>query len=472
MIRHAVLLCIVLTYAGAEEPLDRAVSNRSVWEHVLQQLEGTERARAQYLLEELPLLDLLESDEITILNHVGLCTKSTLLFEDYDLPEDTLRAYLLWPTTSYLDHMTDWRPLLRQELDGLVQEGVDTTVDSVVAFLCRRVRIDERKDLFGPSSPPVGTYRRRWGNERERASLLVAGLRSVGIAAKLGGEGRWVQYWHGGWCGACVPPGCEFDAGDLSEETVTSIPDAELELVLRLHGLPHLSEEGVGLARWEEGRWRPVIHPEVPMAFHTTDSSMVVRTVPGTYLATVGIRNARGEPRVWAKEVRLQSGVSTRLVCALDIPFEELSEDDLVGGKSPELDEVVLYQRSGETVLLNDMIGKAPLVLVLMESGAELSERLIEGLLAGEEECRAQGATLVIVGLSEEAGAAELIDKDRSLSRALGIEEKNESRDSELPQVLVFASDGELLLRRSGYHTRLMDLIVYTIRNQQSSGSG
>ncbi len=104
-------LLLVSDSTSVDEMLARAGFNRESWEEIIVSLEGVEKERALYLLEELPLLDLMETETQTVLNHVHHCTIGLSFHPNYSPPEDTTRAYNLWPSTGFWDFVTDWRPL-------------------------------------------------------------------------------------------------------------------------------------------------------------------------------------------------------------------------------------------------------------------------------------------------------------------------------------------------------------------------
>ena len=450
-----ILLAVVSTNA-TDEPLGRAGFNRPAWEAVLADLSDLERDRATYLLERLPLVDVLELDAETVRNHVTFCTSALRFHAFYNPPEDTVRSWILWPRAGHWEFVTDWRPTLETQFGHLVSDDPGETARKVVEEIRGSVSVDDRKDLFGPPSPPLATIRRGWGTKQELATLIVAGLRSVGLAARVVQEGTGVEFWEEGQWYLVHSA----DQTGIAVSGVSSSADAALALSLTKDGEPFLSEEAIGLARWEQGKWKPILPPEVPLHFEKTDSTMTVRTVPGQYLFTAGVRNANGEPRIWFKEVQLFSDSVVSITQNLTVPFERLRRGDLVDGKEPDIEGVVLNTPKGASVSLDSMIEHEATVLCAVQEGSEPSERLLEGIREALASDRiGQLVVFLPVCLMDCAGNEWFTDHTGTLRSALGLPPDNAEAVKKLPIVLIYAKDGSLLLRKSGYNSRIPELV-------------
>lgn len=457
------MMALVVAACVACSPLDslleRASFNRPVWERVVGRLIGVEHERAIWLLGSLQPLDLMEADEATILSHIQGCTTALARHPTQALSEDTLRAFILNPRTGYFDMMTDWRgelwPVFRDGCTGDFAHDVQM----VFSLLRDRVAVETRTDAFGPPSPPGGTFRRGWGSEEEWASLAVASLRTVGIAARLCHEGKGVQAWDGKrWQSVHEPP-----AGPSN----TSPPGAlaRMELLFTADGQLWRNTEQLGLSRWSKGAWRPVEPPVHPVSADLTDTSILVNAPPGDYLVTAGIRNANGEPRVWCRAVALRQDSLLTLSADLSIPFAELKRRDLVESPEPTLGSVVLRDSLGAEVKLVGLISR-PTLVVAVESGSELSERLMVAAKTREEELEAGGVRTIVVAHRGARGAAPWTDSDGSLWAALGLESEG------APAVVVVSARGEIMLfkRRAGPHT--LELALASLRAARPDRGG
>jgi hypothetical protein len=458
MISSYLLVCLTVL-PGSADSLDRAGPNADTWLRALTATAGPEHEWTCYLLEELPELDLMEADETTILNHVRLTAASLRFHTAYVLPEDTLRRYLLWPVAGHREHISDWRPALQAALAPYIGDGAADTADSVLSYLDRIAITEQRRDLFGPRSPPLGTFRRGWGTPREVAALKVAALRSVGIAARLAPGATSVEVWAGdAWRRAGA------GSHERSESRYEAAA-ARLELRLTLGGRPFLKPDNIGLARWLDGRWKEAWPPEFPIEVTTTDSSLVCHVPPGDYLFTAGVRNAVGEPRVWCQSVTLDGASEVTVDQCLDIPFAELSRADLVRGALPNVSSLRFTDRLSEERTAEGVLSTGPLVLALLDPSSEPSLRVAEGFSDVRENLESLGATLWLVTVGGDS--QPLRDPEGAVAGSLGLTQREDGSWSGLPLVLVLSEEGELLMRRSGYDLTLPQLALQCLLAQR-----
>jgi hypothetical protein len=463
-VKAILILVIVASTTATDEPLDRAGFNRVTWEAVLTDFSGIESDRATYLLERLPLVDVLELDAETVRNHVTFCTRALRFHPFHNPPEDTIRSWILWPRAGHWEFVTDWRPTLETQFRNLVSDNPAETARNVVEEIRRSVSADDRRDLFGPPSPPLATYRRGWGTKRELATLIVAGLRSVGLAARVVQEGTGVEYWEKGrWHLVHTA-----DQTGIAASEISAAADAVLTMNLTKDSEPFLSEEAIGLARWEEGKWKPILPPEVPLHFERTDSTMTIRTVPGQYLLTAGVRNANGEPRIWFKEVELISDSIVGITQDLTVPFDRLRRADLVDGKEPVIETILLETPEGVSASLDSMIRGQSAVLCVLQRGSEPSERLLKGVREALASDRIGQSTVFLpICLMDCTVDDWLTDHAGTLRSALGLPPDNAEAVKMLPTVLVYAQDGSMLLRKSGYNSRIPELVGDVLFQEQ-----
>ena len=203
----------------------------------------------------------------------------------------------------------------------------------------------------------------------------------------------------------------------------------------------------------------------LPIEFSTTDSTIVIRTVSGSYLVTAGIRNARGEPRIWRSTVEIYSDRETILDIAVDIPFEELRSDDLVQGRVPALEDVEVISGSGRTRDLLSFIGYYPVLIALVADGAEPSERLLGELIDRQTALDEKGIRTIIIG-SDSSSKQIYSDSGGNLAEGLGLVKNDRIVKSRLPVVLLYDISGTLLLKREGYSSTLIDLIEFVLDHE------
>ncbi|MBN1425477.1 hypothetical protein JXA88_13065 [Candidatus Fermentibacteria bacterium] len=447
------ILALVGTAVAPDSLLARAGFNRPVWESALEKLGGIEQERGVWLLGELRDLDLMEIDEATILAHVQGCSRAMAYRPDYAVSEDTLRAFILHPRAGHYDMVTDWRTDLWATFRDACRGDFEHDVPLVLSLLRDRIIEKTRADALGPPSPPEGTFRRGWGSAEEWASLAVASLRTVGIAARLCHAAKGVEAWDGAGWRRVHHPGLD------SPKAETAQTLARLELRLTEDGQPLRNTEQLGLSRWREGAWRPVEAPVHRVFAEPTDTSILISAPPGEYLVTAGVRNARGEPRIWCREVTLSVDTLLTLTENLTIPFAEMDRRDLVESPAPVLESIVLRDSLGAEVTLDSFIrGGRPVLIVAVEPGSELSERLRPALVSSEAELEALGVVTMIVTSADTTRATLWNDSRGALWAALELDR------GRAPAVVLISAGGEVLLfkRRAGPHT--VELVVASLR--------
>ena len=457
-----IVIVLLLMSDTLSQDLERADFNRPAWEAVISACDGIDADRARYLLTELPVKDLYEADPLCIMNHVrGVAINH---IPDYSVPEDSLRKFVLWPTVAYWHHMDDWRPFLRERMIPFIRDDLETTIHNMLEWFNGSIRIEERKDLFGPPSAPVATLKRGWGSPTEAAGLFVAMLRSLGVAARLGSGSTEVQYYDGSRWNIALS--LETDGNPMNDANREIIlPNATLVLTLTRDGEPYLNEEAVGLARWKDGRWEPVMPHILPIEFSTTDSTIIIRTVSGTYLVTVGIRNARGEPRIWRSTVEIFPDRKTSLDVALDIPFSELRTDDLIRGNIPDLKNISISTTSAGVRELLSFVGQSPVLFALVADGAEPSERFLNDLADHESDLDAIGLQTVIIG-SDSSSVQRYTDSSGGFAGALQLLKNDRIVESRLPVILLYDVSGALILKQEGYSSTYIDLVEYILDHE------
>ncbi len=452
------LLILALATSGLDSLLALAGFNHPVWEQALATLEGIERERCLWLLGALRPLDLMEVDEATILDHVRGVSLAMRLRPDEAVPEDTLRSFVLHPVAGHFDMLTAWRSELWNAFSPLCGGSVRQDIDRVIAAVRDLVRVEDRDDGFGPPSPPEGTLRRGWGSAREWASLAVASLRSVGIAARLGGRSDEVEAWDGHrWVRVVGGTGT----------SSTEDPPRErgcVELRLTLWGRAWRALDHVGLAQWSRGAWRPIEPPTHPVTATETDSSVVLCAPAGRYLVTAGVRNSKGEPRAWCEEVTLRPEGPAVVVADLTIPFAEMDRGDLVRPPEPVLTDVLLRDPTGEPVRLDTLVGRGtPVLLCAIEPQEELGERLRLAVEARRIELETIGVRVIVgardwrPGLWGDAGG---------LWEALF-----PGSAPEPPAVVLIGPQGEIALCQRGVGPGVLEAVWAALGALQAGGS-
>lgn len=130
--------------------------------------------------------------------HLAVYTRGLVNWHD---PEELYRAYVLdpWPGPGR-DGEAGWRRLFWEQLYPRIRrEGTQRTAAAVVlVYLRSRVGVAPGAEAHDV----VRIWRDGWASSEGFARLCVAGLRSVGIPARLGGDGG-AEFWDGSRWLAC-----------------------------------------------------------------------------------------------------------------------------------------------------------------------------------------------------------------------------------------------------------------------------
>jgi len=189
-----------------------------------------------------------------------------------------------------------------------------------------------------------------------------------------------------------------------------------------------------------------------------SDSSIIVTAPPGSYLVTAGVRNARGEPRVFCAETTIRPDSLSKHAVDLSIPFDEMDRRDLVQAPEPSLTGVTFVGPSGATVWLNDMIGSGrPVFLCAVQPGDERSERLLDALDGQRHALEAMNAAVIVAG--RDGGHGFCGDPTGSLWDALGLE-----TGTGLPVVILLSPDGSVVVCQRGASPHAIDLVMQSLR--------
>jgi hypothetical protein len=323
-----------LADAGRNRPeLEKAISGA-----------GELADQASWLIVNMPHLDRLEITGACLLNHIILANELRAGLPD-TIFRDFLLSYRIWD-----EPCEDWRGPLREAFaDCRSPEDIRKNV-------MRIVKLDTARYFFGPFPSPLSTLRAGRGSRMEQAVLLVAALRARGFPARLARcpspSSVWVEYYqHGEWRPLYLekPKALSLVLVQKGFGWVQATPrylrPATLRLRFSLFGQPDTSFEGFSVQRREAWRWEPLDDLWWPLEDGREPKdgdSWVFQLGPGEYLLTWGRRNARGEPFVRTKELRLRGGEEVFLTLETGIPPEELEPGDIMARALDSLPRITL----------------------------------------------------------------------------------------------------------------------------------
>ena len=317
------LLDSALADAGGNRPeLEMALSGAG--EHVDQ---------VRWLIASMPHLDRLEMKGKTLLDHVELANAAREEMPD-TIFRDYLLSYRIWD-----EPCDDWRPALADSFGGFRSPG------ALKKWIAGNVALDTTSYFFGPFPSPLSTLLSRGGSRLSRCVLLVAGLRSQGVPARLARcpspPRTWVEYWQDGkW----LPLYFEKpevrsivlvqEGFDWAQATDRYCRTGELALCFTRDGLVDSTFEGFCVQRWNGWSWDALDDLAWPLEGEEEagDSSgtYCFHLASGDYLVVWGERNASGEPFVRTEPVKVKAGKTISLSLRLGIPPEVIAPRDLM----------------------------------------------------------------------------------------------------------------------------------------------
>ena len=358
-----------LADAGKNRPeLEKAVSEA-----------GPYADQASWLIVHMPHLDRLEMKGNCLLSHIILANELR-----GDLPDTIFRDYLL----SYRiwdEPCEDWRGPLREAFSDCrgpkdIRKKVDKTV-----------KLDTARYFFGPFPSPLSTLRAGRGSMMERAVLLVAALRAKGFPARLARcpspSSVWVEHYdRGAWKPVYLEKPRELSVVLVqqgfgwAQATRRYVKTGTLRLSFTLFGQPDTSFEGFSVQRRESWRWEPLDDLWWPLEDGESlrdGDSWVFHLAPGDYLLAWGRRNARGEPFVRVKNLKLKAGEEVSLTLETSIPAEDVKPGDIMARPLDSLPRITLLDGR----VLNDLL-QYPAVLAFLgeDEGSYRTEKQLEGL--------------------------------------------------------------------------------------------
>lgn len=170
--------------------LSEAGANRSALESVLATVPSGEKARAEFLIANLPPCDLVQAKPEVLLEHLAYADTARQVLPWADkVPEDVFLHYVLPPRVSQ-EPLEAWRKYLYEQLLPVV---LDCKTMEAAAYEVNRWCAERVK--YKPTSPrdqgPFETLRSGYGRCEEMAIVYISALRSVGIPARM----AWTPWW-------------------------------------------------------------------------------------------------------------------------------------------------------------------------------------------------------------------------------------------------------------------------------------
>lgn len=358
-----------LADAGKNRPeLERAISG-----------SGDLADQASWLVVHMPHLDRLEITGECLLNHILIANELR-----GDLPDSIFRDYLL----SYRiwdEPCEDWRgPLQDAFSDCPGPKDIKKKVE-------RTVRLDTTRYFFGPFPSPITTLRAGRGSRMERSVLLVAALRARGFPARLARcpspSSVWVEYYdRGGWKPLYFEKPKEISLVVVqkgfgwAQATRRYARTGTLRIDFTLFGQADTSFEGFSVQRRETWRWEPLDDLWWPLedgGGPKDGNSWVFQLAPGKYTLTWGRRNAKGEPFVQVRELKIRAGEEISLTLETGIPPDDVKPGDIMARPLDSLPRITLLDGRA----LNDLLEYPALVAFLgEEEGSYRTREQLEGI--------------------------------------------------------------------------------------------
>ncbi len=441
--------------------IQRGPMAAKAWRSLLSDARGRWRAMGEALLAssqtELPLtlamlqrashLDRLEMDAKTIVDHVRGAARF-----DPGKTSDERERFLDFVLNQRIDreHPQAWRTKLLARFEGPAREDPPTRARRIHAEIQANI-VDEERGRFGPIQAPLTTLRAGRGSARARAILAVAALRALGTPARFDTQ---------------TPNGCYFHDGsswqrlgfgtNTSAARKTQTDNGRVLLRLRRDGKPSLSSRPLDFSRFEKGAWNPI------RGLHIVPDGqrLSCKLAAGSYLLTLGVRNANGDPWVRTRSFELRAGDELEFRLALDLPEDAgIFRFPLTRSGKP----LPALAIPGSSRSLASLLGESPTLLLVLDLDQEPSVRALS---------QAEGAwsrlhPLGTRGLVLYDGAAPAALPSGFTAHALG---EGPSRKAwraafpRLPAIALLHKGGKPLLELEGFDLKLQDLLEQAAR--------
>ncbi len=301
-----------------------------------------------YLITELEPLELIEATPEILMDHLTYAKAARALWKNP--PDDKLwKEFILKPRISY-EPLRAWREKLFLRFGEMVipamaiyekRKGEDpaATALAINKWLAQNVKKIER-GYFGNTKTPLDVVVSRCGTEGEITCCAVGILRAVGIPARLSKNRKWAEFHDGKEWHPLYPLEPEHFKSTEKTAEVASEYEKPGTLALKfmrkglpMAGLEHFAAIKLGGEYWAAA-W--------PDKKTDENGAVQMELTPGEYLFNAGVRNKNGDPYIFFKRLKIESGKETQLEVKLDMPVEQLSREDLVVRDIKTLPEIKL----------------------------------------------------------------------------------------------------------------------------------
>lgn len=446
---------------------------------LIKDTEPADRFDAAWLVCNLTHLERVEVRSSTLAEHVTLAAVTKSWYPNQTIPLSMYRQYVLDPRIGKFEHVTAWRRVLFERFQPFVTEDMVTTARRINEWVSANFVVVPREDrYFGPQPDPAALLRVLRGSQYDVCLLTTGILRAVGVPARLGAMGEWVEFYDGNtWLPLYPMSPAEFGIVQASPEVERSFkPAGRIRLVMLRRGEPLKNTESFALAVWKDGCWAPLDSRRFPITEEVKEDHILISVPEGKYLATVGTRNSNGDVMIQAKEVEVKSDEETSLSFNMDIPLSLLSPEERVVRKLDTLPAVSfpVVQASAvartESFSLSDAVVENNLVLVFFSLDNEPSKRMVPLIAKAFRSGKAASVPLVFVYLgvkddpqlreflSENAvDAAVVLDEGGAIARnAFKVPYCEEGKKfTALPSTMLVEKGGTVVFWEEGYNLNI-----------------
>jgi len=192
----ALLLLIItspVTGGALDSALAMAGSNAKQLKLALSRLPVEQRPAAEFLLENMPAVDLAQMPASTLEDNVSLAFRSRSLLPWGTRISDDLFLHYVLPHRVTQEPLSDWRPMFFDSLYPLVRNCTSMTQAAMQVNIWTG-----RKATYKPNAPrdqgPLQTLLSGWGRCEELVILYACACRAVGIPVRE----AYTPYWTAG----------------------------------------------------------------------------------------------------------------------------------------------------------------------------------------------------------------------------------------------------------------------------------
>jgi len=428
------------------------------------------------MVKRLDALDLLEAKSDWLVEHLRYAIRAR---EEapWKLDDKTFVEYVL-PCRLRYTHFSAWRKVLYERLCKLLRQAtLRKTALAVNRYIAKTIKGEEKRTtVFGWWRNPVEVLRSGQAFRIEACGFCIALLRTLGVPARSH-RGGWVEFFDGkDWL-----PLYPFKPENFTKKEAAPMKQAYAKqgtLIVRFHkGKTPLSNFAFFSINKEskDGLFDIVWHPLIG-GKTDKDGKKEIKLPPGVYHLIAGVRNRNGDPYIFHKIFKIESGKKVELDVDLAIPPSDYHEEDWVVRRLPDEAKTAEFETAkGAKVKMTELLASKSALLFIFNLKNEPSVRMLPLVCKFVSKSNIEKAYLLFIGDKDDADLKKeleqlgehppvaFISADRARQLFKLPYHKKQKRFKALPAVLLF-TQGRLVLWSEGYDLNIESVLGAAMR--------